>query len=34
MNRFDKLTALRFSKGQQITLSIVTNLGAIRVQCL
>ena len=32
MNRFDKLTGLRFSKGRQITLSVVTNLGVIRVQ--
>jgi len=34
MNRFDKLTALRFSKDRQITLSVVTNLWAIRVQFL
>jgi len=27
-----KLMALRFSKGRQITMSVVTNLGAIRVQ--
>ncbi len=31
MNRFDELTALRFSKGRLITMSVVTNLEAIPV---